>query len=104
MTDISISNELRGEMIAIYIIGGIVAYLLIGAVVAGLIIRTDENMDEDCWVGIVLWPAVLIIGIVLALVCLPIKASVRLAKFIGDYYHVARQFLRWAVSRQTMAA
>lgn len=32
--------------------------------------------------GLPFWK-VLIIGIVLALVCLPIKASVRLAKFIG---------------------
>ena len=70
-------------MIALDIIGGIVAYLLIGAVVAGLMIRTDENMDEHCWVGVVSWPVVLGLGIILVLVYLPIKASVRLAKRIG---------------------
>lgn len=73
-------------MIALYIIGGIVAYLLIGAVMVGLIIRTDKtdkNMDEHCWVGIVSWPLVLFVFILVMLVYLPIKASVRLAKRIG---------------------
>lgn len=50
-------------MTAIYITLAVLVYLLIGSVVAGLLIRSDNKMADDCWVGIIGWPMMLILFI-----------------------------------------
>jgi len=64
--------------ISLYIIGGVIAYLLVGSVVIGLMIRIDETMAEDCWVGILAWPA---LGLLLVTL-VPVALGIELAKRI----------------------
>lgn len=71
-------------MTAIYITLAVLAYLLIASALTGVMIRWDKEMKDDCWVGIIGWPCLLLL--IIPVVLIPVVLFllfVKLTKRIG---------------------